>query len=293
MTARFPLSLLAVLALATAVAPGVAEDPLARALVEQRQRAERAPFDPTVQNDFGNLLALAGETEAAEAAYRRALEADPDFATAHYNLGRLLSRQGHLWAARRELKSALAIEPDSADALYHLGVVYAGWGFDRLARRAYARAFRLDPSLANPHRNPHVLENRLALAAQLMAWEAERAPGPTRQYEDAESIATQARLAASSSSAPAPDEPAPAAAEEAPGPSEGGSPQIVLGASDLRGSGKLNQVRPGAGERGRRSTIEGREPASSPARFRPGRDPANPTETTPDSADPSQRAIDS
>lgn len=219
--APFPLRLAAVLLVAAMVAPGAAEDPLARALAEQRERAEVAPFDPRVQNDLGNLLALAGEVAAAEEAYRGALAADPEFATAHYNLGRLLSRQGHLWAARRELKRALDLEPGNADAHYHLGVVYAGWGFDRLARRAYARAFRLDPSLAEPQHNPHVLENRLALSAQLMAWKAERAPGPTRRYEDAESIASQARL----------DEPEPAEAE--PEPSTTATP----GEADVEPSG--------------------------------------------------------
>lgn len=220
--ARSPLRLLAALAVALAVAPGGAEDPLARALAEQRQRAEATPYDARVQNDLGNLLALAGETAAAETAYRSALAADPDFATAHYNLGRLLSRQGHLWAARRELKRALHLEPANADAHYHLGVVYSGWGFDGLARRAYARAFRLDPSLADPQRNPHVLENRQALAAQLLAWKAERAPGPTRQYEDAESIASQARLAEpQESEEPVVSEPA-ASVDEAEAPTGGG-----------------------------------------------------------------------
>lgn len=262
MSARLPLRLLAVVAIAVAVAPGGAEEPLARALAEQRQRAESAPFDPTVQNDLGNLLALAGETDAAEAAYRSALAGNPDFATAHYNLGRLLSRQGRLWAARRELRRALDIEPDNADAHYHLGVVYAGWGFERLARRAYARAFRLDPALADPQRNPHVLENRQALAAQLMAWEAERAPGPTRQYEDAESIATQARLSAPSPAAPPVAEAAPAASDESTVPTGGGfaratsapgvEPRPEEPASALRpdrtaGAPKASAPRPGGG----------------------------------------------
>jgi tetratricopeptide (TPR) repeat protein len=58
---------------------------------------------------------------AAEAAFRRALAADPTLAEAHRGLGFALWEQGHPDAAWKELVLAARLEPDSATAHYALG----------------------------------------------------------------------------------------------------------------------------------------------------------------------------
>ncbi|MEO6192598.1 MAG: tetratricopeptide repeat protein, partial [Thermoanaerobaculia bacterium] len=61
--------------------------------------------------------------EEAMAAYRRALELDPDLADAHVNLGRLLHERGEIVEAERHYRLALAARPDDTTAAYNLGVV--------------------------------------------------------------------------------------------------------------------------------------------------------------------------
>ena len=177
-------------ALALTLYPGpmVADDPLARAVAEQRLLAAERPGDPRIQNDLGNLLALTGDLDGAADAYQRALALDGENATAHYNYGRLLAGRRQRFAARRQFKRALEIDPSHAAAHYHLAALYDDWGFHRAAGRWYVRAFALDPTLADPARNPHIVGNRRALAAQLRLWQRERVPGPTREYEQPQRI---------------------------------------------------------------------------------------------------------
>ncbi len=205
---RLAVATASVALLAIAAEPA-AEDPLARALAEQQERAAANPSDADVQNDLGNLLALAGDATAATAAYRQALADDPKSATAHYNLGLLLLDQGRGRKARSEFLQALSIDPDFANADYYLGVVYSRWHRLRRARGYYSRAFQLDPRLADPDRNPNVVGNRQALAAQLLDWQREVPPGPSRVYAQVRTIAKQADLVAPPAAQPT--EPAPAA----------------------------------------------------------------------------------
>jgi tetratricopeptide (TPR) repeat protein len=87
------------------------------------------------------------------AAYRRALELDPDLADAHLNLGRLLHEAGHLAAAESHYRQALAIEPEDALAAYNLGVALQDQQRPREAAAAYRHAIALDPELADAHFN--------------------------------------------------------------------------------------------------------------------------------------------
>ena len=178
---------------APAPTAAVANDPLARALAEQLERAAEHPDDPQIANDLGNLLALAGRATAAEAAYRHAIALAPDHAAAHYNLGRLLLDRGKRLAARRELTRAIALEPGNGSAHYYLGTIDDALGWRSKARKNYVRAFRLDPMLADPRHNPDIVGNRQALAAQLEIWSHEAPVGPSRIYDQAGRIAQQAQ----------------------------------------------------------------------------------------------------
>lgn len=157
--------------------PSRAEDPLVRALAEQRERTARTPDDPGGHIDLGARLALMGESAAAEQEFRRALELDPANVAAHYNLGRLSAERGKRFAARRELQRALELDPGHAAASYSLGELYDAMGFERAARRHYRRAFELDPALADPARNPDLVGNRRAFATIVESWRRESPPG--------------------------------------------------------------------------------------------------------------------
>jgi tetratricopeptide (TPR) repeat protein len=89
----------------------------------------------------------------AMAAYRRALEIDPDLVDAHVNLGRLLHERGETVEAERHYRLALATRPEDTTAAYNLGVVLQDLGRLREAAEAYVAALDLDRTLADAHFN--------------------------------------------------------------------------------------------------------------------------------------------
>lgn len=169
-TLSITLLALAAAAVVALRAPAVAPPDLDRALTAQRDLAARHPADPQVQNDLGNLLLLAGDTEAAEEAYRHALETAPDMTSARYNLGLLLLQTERYGAALDELRRVVEAEPDNAWAHYQIGVIHDRRGAERKAVRHYGTAFRLDPQLGFPEVNPHVIQNEHVIEAMLLAY---------------------------------------------------------------------------------------------------------------------------
>ncbi len=245
-------------------APAAAPPNLDRALAAQTDLAAQHPNDPKVLNDLGNLQMLAGQVDAAESSYRRALEIAPDLTSARYNLALLLEQRKSYREARGELTKVLEAEPDNAWAHYQLGAVYDAQGSESKAVNQYAAAFRLDPDLAFPEVNPHVIDNRYVTKAMLQAYHglplAGRAP---KSYEDPSHIvammlpqgappteaagAPGAKQAAPAAGAPG-MRPEPAFAGEGNG--EAGVPsdeaERVLRQEDLQGQRDLNQtVTPG------------------------------------------------
>jgi hypothetical protein len=143
---------------------------LARTLDAQRRLAAERPNDPAVFNDLGNLLLLASQPADAEAAYRKAIELDPDKTTALYNLGLLLQQRGELREALQLYRRVVKLEPGHAWAHYQTGTIHETWGQESRAIDSYAQAFALDPQLAFPEVNPHIVENKLVTQAMMRAY---------------------------------------------------------------------------------------------------------------------------
>lgn len=157
--------------------------------VQQALTAER-PDDAAVFNDLGNLLVLDQDWQGAAAAYRRALELDPESAPMRFNYALLLQKLGERRAAFRELRQVVELDPNHAWAHYEIGKIYQAWRAKPLAERAYARAFRLEPRLSDARVNPHVLDNPLATRALLRAHRPEGEDLlPPRTYEEPARIA--------------------------------------------------------------------------------------------------------
>ena len=91
--------------------------------------------------------------EEAVAAYRRALESDPEHPDAHLNLGRLLHEDGRLAEAEAHYRAAAAADAEGARARYNLGVVLEDQGREAEAIAAYLNALSLDDNLATAHFN--------------------------------------------------------------------------------------------------------------------------------------------
>jgi tetratricopeptide (TPR) repeat protein len=177
----------AIVAIATAAVP----PNIANTLEAQRRLAAERPNDPAVFNDLGNVLLLASQPAEAEAAYRKAIELDPDKTTALFNLGLLLQQRGELREALELYRRAVKVEPRHAWAHYQIGTLYETWGQDSRAIDSYAQAFALDPQLAFPEVNPHIVENKLVTQAMMRAYRNDvTQPQAPRVYDDPNRIAT-------------------------------------------------------------------------------------------------------
>lgn len=180
------LFLLALLTLGAAAPPNLAE-----ALATQRALVIERPADWSAYNDLGNLLVLAGDLEAAEGAYRRAIELDPAGTPARFNLAVLLQQRGMWKSAFAELRDLLEVDPWHARGHYQLGLLHAQRRNRGEALEHYARAFALDPTLTFARVNPHIIDNELATEAILLSQRYLETPSATvpRLYGEPERIA--------------------------------------------------------------------------------------------------------
>lgn len=126
--------------------------------VERALEADAHTADDWYNTAVDLEAVAAGE---AVAAYRRALELDPDHPDAHLNLGRLLHEEGKLPEAEAHYRAAAATNADAARAHYNLGVVLEDQGRQAEAIAAYRKALSLDDGLATAHFNlSRLLESR-------------------------------------------------------------------------------------------------------------------------------------
>lgn len=120
------------------------------ALNELRRMTGATHFDPAHFYNVANRLARLGDTGAAVAAYRKAIDQRRGFyPRAFNNLGVALISLGDLDAAEKSLTQALRQENFTyAEASYNLGRLYTIRGAEgdaELATRAYNRAVRYAP----------------------------------------------------------------------------------------------------------------------------------------------------
>jgi tetratricopeptide repeat protein len=144
-----------------------------------------------VFNDLGNVLLLAAQPEKAEAAYRKAIELDPNKSSALFNLALLLQQRGEPREAMQLYRRVVKLDPRHAWAHYEIGTLHESWGQDSRAVDEYAQAFALDPQLAFPEVNPHIVENKLVTQAMMRAYRNDfTQPQAPRVYDDPNRIAT-------------------------------------------------------------------------------------------------------
>ncbi len=126
-----------------------------------RPEARREPSEPREETagDWYEHGAGLEDSDPGEAlaAYRRALEIDPDLVDAHLNAGRLLHESGDAGGAERHYRTALALRPDEPTAAYNLGVALQD--LQRLSEAAelYEKVLELDPGFSDAHFNLAVI----------------------------------------------------------------------------------------------------------------------------------------
>jgi hypothetical protein len=118
-------------------------------------------------NDFAAYLAKRGMLKVAISFQEYALALDPGNTILWQNLGTIQRTNGSLGPAATAFKKAVAIDPINALAHYNLGAVYDAQGDYDNAIEEYRRALVLDPGLADPRKNPQVVNNPNLLAVKL------------------------------------------------------------------------------------------------------------------------------
>ena len=94
-------------------------------------------------------------------------ETDP---TLWMNLGTIHRTIASWGPAASAFKSAIALDPSSAMAHYNLGAVYDAEKHYDEAVEEYRRALVIDPDLADPRKNPQVVNNERLVAVKLQIY---------------------------------------------------------------------------------------------------------------------------
>lgn len=93
----------------------------------------------------GNQLLEEGNLEEAIAAYRRAIELNPDLSWSHHNLGEALAKLGKLEEAIAAFRRAIELNPDFSWSYHHLGDALDRQQQWEKAVVAFRRAIELNP----------------------------------------------------------------------------------------------------------------------------------------------------
>ncbi len=91
--------------------------------------------------------------DEAARAYRKAVEAAPDWVEAHINLGTTLYQLGRMEEARKQFAIAIEFEPNNALAEFNLGCVFQQLDRHEDAMKHLLRSVEIAPGLADAHLN--------------------------------------------------------------------------------------------------------------------------------------------
>jgi tetratricopeptide (TPR) repeat protein len=121
-------------------------------------------------NDFAVYIAKRGMPKVALSFQAYALRLEPDNAILWQNQGTIQRTIGAWGPAATSFEKAIALDPISALSHYNLGAVYDAQGHYDNAIEEYRRALVLDPGLADPRKNPQVVNNENLLAVKLQIY---------------------------------------------------------------------------------------------------------------------------
>jgi len=123
----------------------------------------------------------------AIAAYKRAIECDPDFSDAHCNLGSVYFNQDRLASARICFERALVNDPCHVEANLNLATLLEEEGRYQMALRHYKVALESDPMYADAHVSLALIYEKIGLRR--------KARGHWRRYLQLEPAGTWVEIA--------------------------------------------------------------------------------------------------
>lgn len=125
---------------------------LAEAEASFRQAGEARPDFPEAHNNLANALHARGRHDEALTHWRRALALRPDYLEARQNLALALADRGDAADAAEQARAAVALAPGHAPAHLALAGALSGLGELQEAESACREATCLQPDLAAAHR---------------------------------------------------------------------------------------------------------------------------------------------
>lgn len=142
------------------------------------------PEDADLRLDLGNALLAAGRTEEAAAAYRAAIQFNPQNPAAEGNLGIALCELGQLNEAIAHLQSAVALDPTRPEFLNNLGHALSTAGRFEPAIATLRQAIQLHPTwlepahnLAHAFKGAGLVEDAIKLCREILAAHPSAAAG--------------------------------------------------------------------------------------------------------------------
>ncbi|MET0660409.1 MAG: tetratricopeptide repeat protein [Steroidobacteraceae bacterium] len=121
------------------------------------QQPPTEPPEAIAEYERAMQLMSAGDTAAAERAFKQLADKYPTYSGPLINLAILHSKAGRNADAEAELKQAMQRNANSAPAHNQLGILYRKLGRFKEADEAYQQAVRVDPNYALAHLNLGVL----------------------------------------------------------------------------------------------------------------------------------------
>lgn len=110
-----------------------------------RRALELNPKLAVALTNLGNLRHRMGDAAGAEALYLEAIEADAQLSEARYNFGVLLYEQGRFECAVEKFKDAVRLDPKFADAHFNLAMALETIGHGAAAQVYWNSYLELDP----------------------------------------------------------------------------------------------------------------------------------------------------
>lgn len=190
-----------------------ADDPADRAILAYLDREKHGSASSLDLTELGVLLVGKGFPEDAEDYFEKALKADKTNVEAAYRLGLVRQRMGKDRAAMGAYRKVIKLRPGYAPARFMLAMAEERVGRRSRAIYDYAKAYKHMPELADPERNPLVLDSKLQTEAQLMHYRREVGAN-TFKVTPVDAAAVRLMMEARPAEAP----PAPAATPGAPAP---------------------------------------------------------------------------
>lgn len=150
-----------------------ADRPADRAIMAYLERERNGTASSRDLTELGVLLVDKGFPEDAEDYFEKALKLDKKNVDAAYRLGLVRQRMGKNFRAARAYRKVIKLRPGYAPARFMLALVEERSGRRSRAVYDYAKAYKHMPELADPARNPLVLDSRLQAEAQLLRYRRE------------------------------------------------------------------------------------------------------------------------